>query len=107
MSFKQNFLIITFEICLILFFIWFTFYGGFLIGSHFNEGWYVSEDGYNFIESARLFKDKGIDVFIKSELARQASLNYIFTIILISFLIEFENWGYIFLGINLTLYLLF
>ena len=106
MSFKQKFLIITFEICLILFFIWFTFYGGFLIGSHFNEGWYVSEDGYNFIESARLFKDKGIDVFIKSELARQASLNYIFTIVLISFLIEFENWGYIFLGINLTLYLI-
>ena len=106
MSFKQNFLIITFEICLILFFIWFTFYGGFLIGSHFNEGWYISEDGYNFIESAGLFKDKGIDVFVKSELARQASLNYIFTIVLISFLIEFENWGYIFLGINLTLYLL-
>ena len=106
MSFKQNFLIITFEICLILFFIWFTFYGGFLIGSHFNEGWYISEDGYNFIESAGLFKDKGIDVFVKSELARQESLNYIFTIILISFLIEFENWGYIFLGINLTLYLI-
>ena len=106
MSFKQKFLIITFEICLILFFIWFTFYGGFLIGSHFNEGWYISEDGYNFIESAKLFKDKGIDVFVKSELARQASLNYIFTIVLISFLIEFKNWGYIFLGINLTLYLL-
>lgn len=106
MSFKQKFLITTFEIFLIVFFIWFTFYGGFLIGSHFNEGWYVSEDGYNFIDSARLFKDKGINVFVKSELARQASLNYIFTIVLISFLIEFENWGYIFLGINLTLYLL-
>ena len=106
MSFKQNYLIKTFEICLIVFFIWFTFYGGFLIGSHFDEGWYISEDGYNFIDSAKLFKDKGLEVFVKSDLARQASLNYIFTIVLISFLIELENWAYIFLGINLTLYLL-
>lgn len=106
MSFKQKYLIKTFEICLIVFFIWFTFYGGFLIGSHFDEGWYISEDGYNFIDSAKLFKGKGLEVFVKSDLARQASLNYIFTIILISFLIELENWAYIFLGINLTLYLL-
>ena len=106
MSFKQKYLIKTFEICLIVFFIWFTFYGGFLIGSHFDEGWYISEDGYNFIDSAKLFKGKGLEVFVKSDLARQASLNYIFTIILISFLIELENWAYIFLGINLTLYFL-
>ena len=96
MSFKQKYLIKTFEICLIVFFIWFTFYGGFLIGSHFDEGWYISEDGYNFIDSAKLFKGKGLEVFVKSDLARQASLNYIFTIILISFLIELENWAYIF-----------
>ncbi len=106
MSANQKYLIKAFEICLIIFFIWFTFYGGYLIGSHFDKGWYLSEDGYNFIESARLFKDNGLNVFIKSELARQASLNYIFTIILISFLIEFKSWAYIFLSINLTLYLL-
>ena len=106
MSANQKYLIQALEICLIIFFIWFTFYGGYLIGSHFDKGWYLSEDGYNFIESARLFKDNGLNVFIKSELARQASLNYIFTIILISFLIEFKSWAYIFLSINLTLYLL-
>ena len=106
MSINQKYLIKVLEICLIIFFIWFTFYGGYLIGSHFDKGWYLSKDGYNFVESARLFKDNGLEVFIKSELAKQASLNYIFTIILISFLIEFKSWAYIFLSINLTLYLL-
>ena len=106
MSINQKYLIKVLEICLIIFFIWFTFYGGYLIGSHFDKGWYLSKDGYNFVESARLFKDNGLEVFIKSELAKQASLNYIFTIILILFLIEFKSWAYIFLSINLTLYLL-
>ena len=70
MSINQKYLIKVLEICLIIFFIWFTFYGGYLIGSHFDKGWYLSEDGYNFVESARLFKDNGLEVFIKSELAR-------------------------------------
>ena len=38
------------------FFIWFTFYGGYLIGSHFDKGWYLSEDGYNFIGVRKTFQ---------------------------------------------------
>jgi hypothetical protein len=106
MSTKQKYLIKAFEICLIIFFIWFTFYGGYLIGSHFDKGWFISEDGYNFIESAKLFNENGLKIFIKSDLARQASISYIITIIIISFLIEIKNWFNLFIGMNLSLFFL-
>jgi len=77
MFIKQKYIILISEITFLIFFIWFTYYGGFIIGNHFEEGWFVSEDGYNFIDSAKLFKEEGLSIFVKSELARQASLNYI------------------------------
>jgi len=106
MTSKQSRIILAFEFFFIIFFIWFTYYGGFIIGSHFENIGFISEDGHNFINSAKLYKEKGLNVFITPELARQASLNYIITVILISFLMEFKDWLYLFVGINLTIFFL-
>ena len=91
MSINQKYIILALEIFFLIFFIWFTYYGGFIIGGHFDEGWIISEDGNNFIQSAKLYKEYGLSIFIKSELARQASLNYIVTIILIANLMASFN----------------
>jgi hypothetical protein len=107
MSINQKYIILALEIFFLIFFIWFTYYGGFIIGGHFDEGWIISEDGNNFIQSAKLYKEYGLSIFIKSELARQASLNYIVTIILIANLMaSFNDWLLVFIGINLTLFFL-
>lgn len=106
MSNKKNSIILSLEIIILTFFVWFTYYGGFIIGEHFDKGWFISEDGYNFIDSAKLFNENGLKIFIKSDLARQASLSYIVTIIIISFLVEIKNWFNLFIGINLSLFFL-
>ena len=104
---NQKGIILYFEIFIIIFFIWFTFFGGSLVGPHLAKGFFISEDGHNFITSAELFRDNGFNIFIKSELSRQASISYIFTIILIFALMEvFNDWYLIFVGINLTLFFL-
>ena len=104
---NQKGIILYFEIFIIIFFIWFTFFGGSLVGPHLAKGFFISEDGHNFITSAELFRDNGFNIFIKSELSRQASISYIFTIILISALMEvFNDWYLIFVGINLSLFFL-
>ena len=105
MTNNQKYIISALEFFSIIFFIWFTYYGWFIIGDHFEFGWIASEDGLNFIQSAKLYKEYGLSIFIKSELSRQASLNYIVTIILISNLMTwFNDWPLVFIGINLTLF---
>ena len=107
MTNKQKNIILFLEISFLILFIWFTYYGGFLLGDVFDQGWEAGEDGLNFIESAKLFRENGISIFVKSELERQRSLSYIFTIILISILQTLNgSWALQFVGINLSLFFL-